>query len=371
MDFERFLCWLYAISTLKVVSGFNFEENLPEDFKQRDLSKAILEMLHINKLSVPQQAKPHPYMKHIYQVLSTQDSRQRSDSDGTLVQSFRSVQGTKYSKPGWIWFNLSYLQPSMTGAELILLRKTLHSEPLTVTVTVHSLSFGAGNLSISSPLTEHLLTLDQLPPSGYDVFNVTASLPHHIHGAHVLGFQLRFRDESGSLVLHEALTQRLYCLNTSSLSQPLLVAYKVKPTERQIFERRQRQYCRESTHEIKQHSRIRKQRSTNDTECKLYETLVDVQKTDLGQWILQPKAFNISFCRGLCMKEQPTPSLTGQKPKDKHLENDRSSNCNALETTPLTVMYRSITDDIIIKQLRDMRAQRCVCSPNIRSSING
>lgn len=97
MDFERFLCWLYAISTLKVVSGFNFEENLPEDFKQRDLSKAILEMLHINKLSVPQQAKPHPYMKHIYQVLSTQDSRQRSDSDGTLVQSFRSVQGKKLS----------------------------------------------------------------------------------------------------------------------------------------------------------------------------------------------------------------------------------------------------------------------------------
>lgn len=329
MELQSCLCWLYAVVTLNVVSGLKFEENLPEDFENRDLSKAILEMLHINKLSVPQQAKPHPYMKQIYHLLSTQESRQRSDSDGTLVQSFRSVQGkkltiyffstrnflsynyfffrsnnyscvcllgTKYSKPGWIWFNLSYLQPSMTVAELILLRKTLHPEPLTVTVAVHRLSFGAGNLSISGPLTEHLLTLDQLPPSGYDVFNVSTSLPHHVHGPHILGFQLRFRDESGSLVLHEALTQSLYCLNTSSLSQPLLVTYKVKPKDQQILEHRQRLYCREST-QMKQHSPMRRQRSTNDTACKLFERLVDIHKTELGQWILQPTAFNISFCR--------------------------------------------------------------------------
>ncbi|XP_053486161.1 bone morphogenetic protein 2 [Ictalurus furcatus] len=327
-------------------------------------------MLHINKLSVPQQVKPHPYMKQIYHLLSTQESRQRSNSDGTLVQSFRSIQGTKYSKPGWIWFNLSYLQPSMTVAELILLRKTLHPEPLTVTVAVHSLSFRAGNLSISGPLTEHLLTLDQLPPSGYDVFNVTASLPNHVHGPHILGFQLRFRDESGSLVLHEALTQSLYCLNTSSLSQPLLVTYKVKPTERQISEHRQRQYCRESTHQINQHSQLRQQRSTNDTACKLYELLVDIHKSELGQWILQPTAFNISFCRGLCIKEQANLSLADQKPKDKHLENDKSPHCTSQETSPLTVMYRSATNDIIIKQLRDIRAQGCVCSDKIKSSTN-
>lgn len=185
----------------------------------------------------------------------------------------------------------------MTVAELILLRKTLHPGHLTVTVAVHSLSFGAGNLSVSGPLSEHLLTLDQLPPTGYDVFNVTASLPHQVHGPHILGFLLHFRDESGSLVLHEALTQSLYCLNTSSLSQPLLVTYKVKPKERQIFEHRQRQFCRESTHQIKQHSQLRRQRSTNNTACKLYEHHVDIHKTELGQWILQPTAFNISFCR--------------------------------------------------------------------------
>lgn len=185
----------------------------------------------------------------------------------------------------------------MTVAELILLRKTLHPEPLTVTVAVHSLSYQAGNLSISGPLTEQLLTLDQLPLSGYDVFNVTASLPQHIHGPHILGFQLRFRDESGSLVLHEALTQSLYCLNTSSLSQPLLVIYKAKPTERQIFERRQRQYCRDKTDQIKQPSQLRQQRSPNYTTCKLYERLVDIHETELSQWILQPTAFNISFCR--------------------------------------------------------------------------
>lgn len=61
----------------------------PED---RDLSKAILEMLHINKLSAPQLAKPHPYMKYVYQSLDTQE-RDPIGADGTLVQSFRSIEG--------------------------------------------------------------------------------------------------------------------------------------------------------------------------------------------------------------------------------------------------------------------------------------
>lgn len=95
MACKRFFCLLYVVITLNALSGLKLGENLPEDFENRDLSKAILEMLHINKLSVPQQAKPHPYMKQIYHLLSTQESRMRSDSDGTLVQSFRSVQGKK------------------------------------------------------------------------------------------------------------------------------------------------------------------------------------------------------------------------------------------------------------------------------------
>lgn len=82
---------------MNVDSGLKFEETLSGDFENRDLSKAILEMLHINKLSVPQLAKPHPYMKQIYHLLSTQESRQRGDSDGTLVQSFRSVQGKEFN----------------------------------------------------------------------------------------------------------------------------------------------------------------------------------------------------------------------------------------------------------------------------------
>lgn len=97
MECKRFFCLLYAAITLNALSGLKLGENLLEDFENRDLSKAILEMLHINKLSVPQQAKPHPYMRHIYYLLSTQELRTRSDSDGTLVQSFRSVQGKKLS----------------------------------------------------------------------------------------------------------------------------------------------------------------------------------------------------------------------------------------------------------------------------------
>lgn len=194
----------------------------------------------------------------------------------------------------------------MTVVELVLLRKTLHPDPLTVTVAVHSLSPGGGNLSISGPLAEQLLTLDQLPPSGYDVFNVTAALTLQRRWPDALGFQLRFGDESGSLVLHEALTQSLYCLNGSSLSQPLLVAYRVKPmqlhegTQRasgQSSERKQRQHCRVSTQHEKQQTQSRQQRRSSNRACRLHVHHVDVHKSELVHWILQPTMFNISFCR--------------------------------------------------------------------------
>ncbi len=128
---------------------------------------------------------------------------------------------------------MSQLSPFMRVAELVMLRKTLHHKPLSVTVTVHSLSPGPDNLSISGPLAEHLLNLDRLPPSGYDVFDVTAAITQPPRHSDILGFQLRFGDESGSLVLHEALTQSLYCLNGSSLSQPLLVVYRITLMEHQ------------------------------------------------------------------------------------------------------------------------------------------
>lgn len=61
--------------------------------ENKELGKAILEMLHINKLSAPHVAKPHPYMRQVYQLLDTQEARDLGSSDGTLVQSFRSVLG--------------------------------------------------------------------------------------------------------------------------------------------------------------------------------------------------------------------------------------------------------------------------------------
>ncbi|KAI4900162.1 hypothetical protein NFI96_023889, partial [Prochilodus magdalenae] len=327
MEFRRCFCVLLL---LDAVCTLMLEEDFAEDLENRDLSKAILEMLHINKLSVPHQAKPHPYMKQVYQLLDTLESRHRSDADGTLVQSFRSIQSTKYSTPGWIWFNVSHLRPSMTVAELVLLRKTLHPKPLTVTVAVHSLSPGMGNLSISGPLAEQLLTLDKLPPSGYDVFNVTAALTQQHRWQDALGFQLRFGDESGSLVLHEALTQSLYCLNGSSLSQPLLVAYRVKPVEHEgaqrasgkTSERRQRQHCGASIQQEKRRTQSRKQRRTANTPCRLHIHHIDVYKSELAQWILQPTRFNISFCRGMCMSEISKLSTDEQRLNQNQGEND-------------------------------------------------
>lgn len=60
----------------------------------QELNKAILEMLHINKVSASHQAKPHPYMRRIYQRLDSLEAQDFGRSDGTLVQSFRSVDGT-------------------------------------------------------------------------------------------------------------------------------------------------------------------------------------------------------------------------------------------------------------------------------------
>lgn len=92
----------------------------------------------------------------------------------------------------------------MRLAELVLLRKTLHSESLKVNVTVHSISIIQGNITESEALDEKMLMLDELPPSGYDVFNISTILNETT--SNVNGFQLRFTDDSGSLVLHEALT---------------------------------------------------------------------------------------------------------------------------------------------------------------------
>uniref|UniRef100_A0A673ATB0 Uncharacterized LOC115438218 n=1 Tax=Sphaeramia orbicularis TaxID=375764 RepID=A0A673ATB0_9TELE len=184
-------------------------------------------MLHIDKVSATHQGKPHPYMKKVYQRLDSLEAQDVGRSDGTLVQSFRSSDGPDLAPPGWIWFNVSTLNPSMLGAELVLFRKTLHPRPLSVTVTLHSVTMLKGALNESPALEERLLTLDQRPSSGYDVFNVSAVLA--VKPLEVMGFQLRYTDESGSLVLHEALTQSLYCLNRSSLSEPLLVLYQTHP----------------------------------------------------------------------------------------------------------------------------------------------
>ncbi|KAI3376648.1 hypothetical protein L3Q82_017084 [Scortum barcoo] len=193
----------------------------------QELNKAILEMLHINKVSASHQAKPHPYMRRIYQRLDSLEAQDFGSSDGTLVQSFRSLADPHHAPPGWIWFNVSSLNPSMLGAELVLFRKTLHPRPISVTVALHSVTASQGTLKESPALEERVLTLDQRPSSGYDVFDVSAVLA--VKPLEVVGFQLRYTDESGSLVLHEALTQSLYCLNRGSLSEPLLVLYQTDP----------------------------------------------------------------------------------------------------------------------------------------------
>lgn len=136
--------------------------------------------------------------------------------------------GPDQAPQGWIWFSVSTLNPSMLGAELVLFRKTLHPSPLSVNVTLHSVTASQQGVLQEGPvLEERQLNLDQRPSSGYDVFDVSAVLG--VKPLEAVGFQLRYTDETGSLVLHEALTQSLYCLNRGSLSEPLLVLYQTHP----------------------------------------------------------------------------------------------------------------------------------------------
>ncbi|KAL4641548.1 hypothetical protein GN956_G10319 [Arapaima gigas] len=329
-----------------------------------DPSKAILEMLHIDKLSVPRRTLPHPYMTHIYWLLDSQEAHDPSDSDGMLVKSFRSLRGSQYGHPGWIWFSPSQLKPSPAAAELVLRRRTLHPEPLSVTVTVHSIVPLASNMAVSAPLDEQLLVLDRPPPSGYDVFDVSVALVGMQGGP--VGFQLRYTDESGSLVLHEALTQSLYCLNGSTQSEPLLVVYQLGPTHRML-----RQWLHPSPTPAspspkrgqRHHYRIVQPRA----HCTLHQYYVDLWT--VADWILQPPGFNFSSCRGTCKMKNPgeltakdtSDIQKGEEPK----RNQTGSDCVPWELLALTVMYRSSTGDIAIAKLRNMKARSCMCRKDV------
>ncbi|XP_038124423.1 uncharacterized protein LOC119772170 isoform X1 [Cyprinodon tularosa] len=211
------------------VKGLFLKEQRRNAEANQALGKAILEMLHIKKVSASHLAKPHPYMKRIYQHLDSLEAQDFGRSDGILVQSFRSVEGPLHAPPGWIWFNISSLKPSMLAAELVLYRKTLHSHPLSVTVTLHSIIASADHLKEIPALEERQLMLHRRPSSEYDVFDVSAVLA--AQPLELAGFQLRYKDESGSLVLHDALTQSLYSLNRGSLQEPLLVLYEANPLQ--------------------------------------------------------------------------------------------------------------------------------------------
>lgn len=139
--------------------------------------------------------------------------------------------GPADAPPGWIWFNVSSLQRSLlAAAELVLYRRSLHPRPLSVNITLHSVTAApGGDLREVSAVEERLLELHRRSSSGYDVFNVTAVLSRR--PLEVVGFRLHYTDQSGSLVLHQALTQTFYCVSRPSASEPLLVFYQIRTSQ--------------------------------------------------------------------------------------------------------------------------------------------
>lgn len=84
---------LYLLLLLGSVTGLLLMDHHRDADDDQELNKAILEMLHINKVSASHQAKPHPYMRKVYLRLDSLEAQDFGRSDGTLVQSFRSVAG--------------------------------------------------------------------------------------------------------------------------------------------------------------------------------------------------------------------------------------------------------------------------------------
>lgn len=74
------------------ITGLLMEQHRDAE-RDQELNKAILEMLHIKKVSASHQTRPHPYMRMIYLQLALLDPPDLRGSDGILVQSFKSVDG--------------------------------------------------------------------------------------------------------------------------------------------------------------------------------------------------------------------------------------------------------------------------------------
>ncbi|XP_078071476.1 bone morphogenetic protein 2 [Mustelus asterias] len=330
---------------------------------QQPFSKAILEMLHINTLTFPRRIKLHPYMRMIYQQLSSSETKDSTATEGTLVQSFRSVKVPEYDNPGWIWFNISKLKPSMMTAELVLLRRTLHPKSLTVNVTIHNIGLQGNNLTISDPLDKKILNLSELPSSGYDTFNVSTILRQWT--VDVIGFQFQFTDDSGSLVLHDALTQSLYCLDTSSQDEPLLVAYRLA-----LSERRKLANLR-SSRNSQRSSREQRWKSSPSRDisrmCSLHLRYLNLQSLKLNDWILEPQGFYANVCRGYCFgsisdEEKMATTSPARGTVKQNITTSQRWHCIPQEYSSVSVMYTTESGDIFIERLKEMYVETCACN---------
>ncbi|XP_051876171.1 LOW QUALITY PROTEIN: bone morphogenetic protein 4 [Pristis pectinata] len=329
---------------------------------QQPFSKAILEMLHINTLTFPQRTKLHPYMRQIYQRLSSSEAKDSTETEGTLVQSFRSIKVPEYDNPGWLWFNISSLKPSMLAAELVLLRRTLHPKSLTINVTIHTIGLEGNNLSISDPLDKKILNLSELPSSGYDTFNVSIILRQW--QVDVIGFQFQFTDDSGSLVLHDALTQSLYCLNTSSQDEPLLITYRLALSERSKMANlrgsRSSQQCTSGWR------RSHLPRRDIPGECNLHQWFVSLRSSELNHWILEPQGYYANFCRGHCFstvsdKEKAVSTSSTWDPVEQNTTKSQRWYCTPQRYSSIKIMYITEYGNIFIENLKEMSIESCAC----------
>lgn len=93
LDSMRGIAECMHVMALLLLCQLDTQAEPTDTLRAHKAGKAILEMLHIDRLSGEQRSEPHPYMMHIYQLLDSQEAADPSGPDGTLVQSFRSLQG--------------------------------------------------------------------------------------------------------------------------------------------------------------------------------------------------------------------------------------------------------------------------------------
>ena len=116
---------------------------------------------------------------------------------------------------------------------------------------------------------------------------------------------------------------------------------------------------------------VRQRRATSGEdhdECRRRELYVDFESIGWSQWIIAPVGYQAYHCRGICsfplaQSQRPTNHATVQSIVH-HMKpvGDVATPCCVPATlSSLTLLYYDESDNVVLKQYKDMIADTCGC----------